>query len=116
MLLRKLEKIRGNVRIEFVCGLRAIRQARQDFLTLSEISRVVSVPFEETAALVTAQVEKAKALEKISKTLAGELAKREGAEFARGLRGPIPGRSKDRTARRDRRCDEGSGAGFRGRA
>src|SRR5207244_1911109 len=30
ILLRKLEKIRGNVRIEFVCGLRAVRQARSD--------------------------------------------------------------------------------------
>jgi alanyl-tRNA synthetase len=81
LLIRKLEKIRGNVRIDFVCGLRAIRRARQDFRTLSEISRLVSVPFEETPALVAAQVEKAKSLEKISKSLAAELAKREGAEL-----------------------------------
>ncbi len=81
LLIRKLEKIRGNVRIDFVCGLRAIRRARQDFRTLSEISRLVSVPFEETPALVAAQVEKAKSLEKISKSLAAELAKREGGEL-----------------------------------
>ncbi len=42
------------------------------------------MPFEETPALVTAQVEKAKSLEKISKTLASELAKREGAELYAG--------------------------------
>ena len=60
VLIRKLEKIRGNVRVEFVCGLRAIRQAGQDFRTLSEISRLVSVPFEEAPALVAAQIEKAK--------------------------------------------------------
>jgi alanyl-tRNA synthetase len=81
LLLRKLEKIRGNVRIEFVCGLRAIRRARQDFKTLSEISRLVSVPFEETPALVAAQVEKARSLEKVAARLAAELAKREGAEL-----------------------------------
>src|SRR5215469_1978880 len=34
ILLRKLEKIRGNTRVEFVCGMRAIKQARQDYRTL----------------------------------------------------------------------------------
>jgi alanyl-tRNA synthetase len=81
ILTRKLEKIRGNVRIEFVCGMRAIRQARTDFRTLGEISRLVSVPFEETAALVAAQVDKAKALEKTCARLASELAQREGREL-----------------------------------
>ena len=81
LLIRKLEKIRGNVRIEFVCGLRAIRHARQDFRTLSEISRLVSVPFEETAGIVAAQVDKAKALEKSVQRLAAELAQREGREL-----------------------------------
>ncbi len=81
LLIRKTEKIRGNVRIEFVCGLRAIRHARQDFRTLTEISRLVSVPFEETPALVAAQVDKAKALEKSVQRLAAELAQREGREL-----------------------------------
>jgi alanyl-tRNA synthetase len=58
VLLRKLEKIRGNVRIEFVCGMRAVRRARQDFRTLSEISRLVSVPSDEAPAIIAAQVEK----------------------------------------------------------
>jgi alanyl-tRNA synthetase len=81
LLLRKLEKIRGNVRIEFVCGLRAVRRARQDFRTLSEISRLVSVPFDEAPAIIATQVEKAKSLEKVAARLAAELAKREGAEL-----------------------------------
>ncbi len=79
--IRKLEKIRGNVRIEFVCGLRAIRQARQDFRTLSEISRLMSVPLEETPSLVAAQIDKAKTLEKSCQRLAAELAQREGREL-----------------------------------
>jgi len=57
ILIRKIDKIRGNARVEFVCGLRALRTARRDFKTLSEISRIVSVPIEETPALVAAQVE-----------------------------------------------------------
>jgi alanyl-tRNA synthetase len=81
VLLRKLEKIRGNVRIEFVCGLRAVRRARQDFKTLSEISRLVSVPFDEAPAIIAAQVDKAKSLEKVAARLTAELAKREGAEL-----------------------------------
>lgn len=81
VLIRKLEKIRGNTRIEFVCGLRAVRRARSDFRTLSEIGRLVSVPSEEAAAVVAAQIEKAKSLEKNCVRMAAELAKREGAEL-----------------------------------
>ena len=78
IFLRKLEKIRGNVRIEFVCGLRALRIARADLRTLSEISRSLSVPFEETPALVATQIERAKNLEKTCQRLAAEAAQREG--------------------------------------
>jgi len=81
ILIRKLEKIRGNARVEFVCGRRGLIQARADFRTLSEISRLVSVPFEEAAALVAAQVEKAKTLEKTCARLGSELAQREGREL-----------------------------------
>jgi len=81
VLIRKIEKMRGNTRIEFVCGLRAVRRARADFRTLSEISRLVSVPFEEAPAIIAAQVEKAKSLEKSGARLAAELARREGAEL-----------------------------------
>jgi alanyl-tRNA synthetase len=81
ILIRKIDKIRGNARVEFVCGLRALRRARSDFRTLSEISRLVSVPIEETPALVAAQVERAKSFEKTAQRLAAELAQREGREL-----------------------------------
>jgi alanyl-tRNA synthetase len=81
ILLRKLDKIRGNARIEFVCGLRALRRARQDFRTLSEISRLVSVPFDEAPAIISAQVERAKGFEKTALRLSAELAQREGREL-----------------------------------
>ena len=79
--IRKLEKIRGTTRVEFVCGLRAVRTARADFRLLSEISRTLSTPFEEIPALITAQIEKAKTLEKTCVRLSTELAKREGGEL-----------------------------------
>ena len=81
ILLRKIDKMRGNARIEFVCGLRALRTARRDFRSLSEISKLVSVPIEEAAAIVAAQTERAKTFEKTALRLAAELAKREGQEL-----------------------------------
>ncbi len=81
LLIRKIDKMRGNARIEFVCGMRAVGIARRDFRTLSEISRIVSVPIEEAAAVVAAQIERGKSFEKTSQRLASELAKREGREL-----------------------------------
>jgi alanyl-tRNA synthetase len=80
VFLRRTEKVRGNVRLEFVCGLRALRQARADFRTLQEISRHLSVPPSETPALVAAQIERIAALEKANRRMATELAQREGKE------------------------------------
>jgi alanyl-tRNA synthetase len=79
--IRKTEKIRGNTRLEFVCGLRALRHARGDFRTLQELSRQLSVPATETPAVVAAQLERVKALEKANQRLAAEIAGREGREL-----------------------------------
>ena len=81
VLIRKLDKIRGNVRLEFVCGLRALRRARADFRTLLEISRHLSTPAERTPDLVAAQVERIRLLEKANQRLAADLARREGREL-----------------------------------
>jgi len=80
VLIRKTEKTRGNMRLEFVCGLRALRQARSDFRTLQEISRQLSAPANATPALVAAQLERVKTLEKANHRLAAEGAQREGRE------------------------------------
>ena len=79
--IRKTEKIRGNTRLEFVCGVRALRQARADFRTLQELSRQLSVPAAETPALVAAQLERVKTLEKTNQRMAAEIAQREGREL-----------------------------------
>ena len=81
VLIRKLDKIRGNVRLEFVCGFRALRQARADFRTLIEISRHLSTPVEQTPAVLAAQVERMRLLEKTNQRLATDVAQREGREL-----------------------------------
>ncbi len=43
VLLRKVEKQKGNWRVEFVCGGRALRAARGDYATLGEAASVLSV-------------------------------------------------------------------------
>ena len=79
--IRKTEKIRGNTRLEFVSGLRARRQARADFRTLQALSRLLSVPAAETPAVIAAQLERVKALEKANQRMAAEIAQREGREL-----------------------------------
>jgi alanyl-tRNA synthetase len=80
VLIRKTEKIRGNTRLEFVCGQRALRQARADFRTLQDLSRQLSAPASETPALISAYLERIKTLEKANQRLASEVAQREGRE------------------------------------
>jgi alanyl-tRNA synthetase len=78
ILLRKLDRIRGNLRIEFLCGARAVARARADFDALSEIARVFSSPLDETAALVDAQRDKLQESERTRRKLATELAQASG--------------------------------------
>lgn len=81
IFIRKLDKVRRNVRVEFVCGLRALRQARADYRLLSSIARTLSAPLERTPELIAVQADRAKSLEKTCQRLAVELAAREGKEL-----------------------------------
>jgi alanyl-tRNA synthetase len=81
ILIRKLDKIRGNVRIEFLCGRRAADRARADFEALSAIARSFSAPLDETPALVESQRDKLLDSERARKKLATELAQARGREL-----------------------------------
>jgi alanyl-tRNA synthetase len=83
LLLRKLDKAHGSVRIEFLCGLRAIRRARADQDALARIARLFSAPPEETPALVSAQIQALDVSEKARRRLATELARLRGGELYR---------------------------------
>jgi alanyl-tRNA synthetase len=74
ILLRRVEKIRENVRVEFVCGARAIRRARADYDALSTIAARLSAGIDEVAALVEAQADEAKTLASVNRKLLEELA------------------------------------------
>src|SRR3984885_9053458 len=81
ILLRRLDRIRGNLRIEFLCGGRATERARSDFEALSQIARVFSSPLDETPALVDAQREKLQESDRARRRLATELAQASGREL-----------------------------------
>ncbi|MGA2215179.1 MAG: alanyl-tRNA editing protein [Bryobacteraceae bacterium] len=89
ILLRKLDRVRGNLRIEFLCGGRSIARARADFEALSKIARGFSSPLDETPALVEAQREKLQDSERTRRRLATELAQASGRTlFAETAPGP----------------------------
>ena len=81
VLIRKLDKIRGNVRIEFLCGMRAVRRARADYDALARISRALAAQLDETPKLVTANIERLSQTEKALKKLATELAHIRGRDL-----------------------------------
>jgi alanyl-tRNA synthetase len=79
--IRKLDKIRGNVRIEFLCGFRSIRRAALDFDALSKTARVLSSAPDEVPAIVESQSARLLELEKSCRKLAVEAAQRRGREL-----------------------------------
>jgi alanyl-tRNA synthetase len=81
ILIRRLEKAHGNARIEFLCGRRALRRVRADFDALSRIARVFSASPDEAPALVAAQYETLRTVEKARDRLAAELARLRGREL-----------------------------------
>ncbi|HZL26168.1 MAG TPA: alanyl-tRNA editing protein [Acidobacteriaceae bacterium] len=76
-LLRKIEKVRQGWRVEFVCGLRAVRTARKDFALLGEAAQTLSVGANDVPARVAAVVAEAKAQSKREKDLLGDLVRAE---------------------------------------
>jgi len=83
ILIRKLDRIRGIVRLEFLCGTRAIARARADFDALAGVCRVLSCPLDEAPAHVSAQRERLQIAEKSRARLAVEVARIEGRELWR---------------------------------
>jgi alanyl-tRNA synthetase len=81
VLLRKLEKIRQSVRVEFLCGDRAVRRARADYEALTKAAQLFSSPLDEVPAAVAALQESARATEKSAKKLALDLAGYQGKEL-----------------------------------
>jgi alanyl-tRNA synthetase len=81
VLIRKLEKVRNTVRVEFLCGLRAVRRARADYEALGRVAQMFSSSLDDAPASVAAQVEAAKEAEKVRRKLAADLAVYLGREL-----------------------------------
>ncbi len=74
VLVRKFERLKGNSRLEFLCGMRALRAARRDFSLLSEAARLFSGALEDVPTLVAKQSEELKAAQRANQKLVEGLA------------------------------------------
>jgi alanyl-tRNA synthetase len=75
ILLRRVEKVRQGWRVEFVCGLRAIRSARRDYTLLDTVARTLTVSRTDVPTRVEKLLEDRKASAKEAKKLTQELAR-----------------------------------------
>jgi alanyl-tRNA synthetase len=74
ILLRKIEKVKQGVRVEFVCGLRAVNIARRDYTTLTEAASLFSSHIYDVPQQVRKSLEETKAAGKMQHKLLEELA------------------------------------------
>ena len=74
LLLRKMEKVTRGFRVEFICGLRAVRVARADAAVLTESSGLLSIGATELPAAVQRLLADAKTGMQERKRLREELA------------------------------------------
>ncbi len=83
ILLRKTEKVKQGVRVEFVCGLRAVRTSRHDFETLTEAAAVFSTHIWEVPRQVRKSLEEIKSAQKAQHRLLEEVAELQAENLLR---------------------------------
>jgi alanyl-tRNA synthetase len=74
MLLRKIEKVKQGMRVEFVCGLRAVNTARHDYATLTEAAALFSSHIYDLPEQVRKSLAEGKSAGKAQHKLLEELA------------------------------------------
>jgi alanyl-tRNA synthetase len=74
ILLRKTEKVRQGVRVEFVCGQRAVATARRDYTILTEAAGLYSAHIWDLPQQIRKAKDEAKATRRSSERLMEELA------------------------------------------
>src|SRR5258707_7771160 len=74
ILLRKIEKVKQGMRVEFVCGLRAVNTARLDYSTLTEAAALYSSHIHDIPQQVRKSLEETKSAGKAQHKLLEELA------------------------------------------
>jgi alanyl-tRNA synthetase len=84
LLLRRSEKQRGNWRVEFVCGGRALRAARADYAALAQAARLLSCGLAEAPAVLARALEERQEAHRARRRLAEEVASYRAAEMLAG--------------------------------
>jgi alanyl-tRNA synthetase len=83
ILLRRTEKVKQGVRVEFVCGLRAVTIARRDYQTLSEAASLFSAQMWELPQQLRKTLEGIKSGQKAQHRLLEEVAELQAANLLR---------------------------------
>jgi alanyl-tRNA synthetase len=81
ILVRQVEKVKQGRRVEFCCGLRAVRAARADYVRLRELGGLLSVGPADLVGRVAGLIEDKKAAAKELKGLRRELSQAQGAKL-----------------------------------
>ena len=79
LLLRGTEKVKGGVRVEFVCGVRAVRTAREEHRRMTEIAGLLTAGAREAPDRIRGMMEAAKTSHKERAALVSELAEAEAS-------------------------------------
>jgi alanyl-tRNA synthetase len=77
------ERIRGNVRVEFVCGGRALRYSKKEHRAMLELSRICSTSALDLPQHVSALKQRLTQGDKAQQRLQAELARRDGEQVYR---------------------------------
>ena len=81
LLVRKTEKVKQGVRVEFVCGLRAVRTARRDFQTLTDAAAVFSAHIWDVPQQVRKSLDEIRTAVKTQHRLLEEVAELQAAQM-----------------------------------
>jgi len=87
ILLRKFENVKQAVRVEFVCGARAVSTARQDYTTLTQAAAPLSAHIRELPQQIDKLLQENKAAGKIHHKLLEELAELEAEQLLAQAKG-----------------------------
>ena len=79
--IRNHEKIRGNTRIEFACGVRALRRSKTDFRILTRLARESATAPEKLPEYLTVLKERVARSEKEQAKLVTQMGERDGAHL-----------------------------------
>jgi len=84
LLIRRTEKVKQGLRVEFVCGLRAVKAARRDFEVLTEASAMYPCAPSDLPANISKQREDARAHQRREGYLLEELAELKARQLMDG--------------------------------